>query len=71
MIAVKVQPRTSQYGSHMGTCYHYPAIAEAWDTRFPNSRVFVTSDEHPGLSDDALGEKAIAILRHRFRRMAA
>lgn len=63
MLRTKYTPATSQYGSHMGTCHHYPAVAEAWEDGKPG-RVVITSDEC-GLHDGDLIEKAVALYRNR------
>jgi hypothetical protein len=56
-IATRFHPATSQYGAHMGTCYHYPAYAEAWTSQ---KRVLI---EAGGLEPRQAVEKAVAILR--------
>ena len=30
MIRTKFTEATSRYGAHMGSCRHFPAMAEAW-----------------------------------------
>lgn len=67
MIRSKFSPATSRYGSHMGTCYHYPAMAEAWFEGLRDEAVCV---QELDLEPAQMIEKAVAILRRRkyFRR---
>lgn len=64
MITSGYKEATSRYGSHMGTCEHFPAYAWAQE-KGKLGRVEVTGDMYPGLDGAALQEKAIAILRNR------
>lgn len=62
-IETRLTPATSQYGAHMGTCQHFPEMAEAWERGKPG-RVEITSEQF-GLTGSALVEKAVALLRAR------
>lgn len=64
MITSGHKEATSQYGSNMGTCHHFPAYAWAQEKGKPG-RVEITADMYPGLDGPALQEKAVAILRNR------
>lgn len=66
MVRTSYEPPTSRYGSHMGTCYHYPARASAWIAG--GHRVEITAEEYPNLDEGQLVEKAVAILRAQTRR---
>lgn len=64
MVRTSYKPATSAYGSHMGTCYHFPAYARAWTDR---SAVEINSSQYPSLDAHALIEKAVAILRRQIK----
>lgn len=64
-IVSQYHPATSQYGSHMGTCYHYPAYAEAWREGSRGPSVVV---EMGSMEPHEATAKAVAILtRQRGR----
>lgn len=66
MIRTILTPATSRYGSHMGTCEHFPTYAEAWEDG-KQGRVEITSLQYPNLTDAQLVEKAVAMFRARCR----
>lgn len=61
-IVSQFHPANSQYGSHMGTCYHYPAYAEAWRE---GSRERGVTIETPGMEPAEACAKAVALLTGR------
>lgn len=65
-IDTRYYPATSQYGSHMGTCHHFPAMAEARSSG--GSRVEITAEQYPDLEPAQLVAKARAILLQQIGR---
>ncbi len=70
-IKTKFTERTSRYGSHMGTCHHFPDYAEAWFDGRRETGVEITSDMYPSLEPHQLAEKAVAMLRANTKRRLA
>lgn len=64
LIRTSYSPATSRYGSHMGACQHFPAMAEAWFSGLRDEAVIVVD---AGLEPSQMIEKAVAILRHRLQ----
>lgn len=64
-ITTQYFPATSAYGSHMGTCYHFPAYARAVNDR--GTFVEVNSEQYPNLEPQALVEKARALLVYQTK----
>lgn len=57
---------TSRYGAHMGTCYHYPAMARAWVRNQygeVSAEIEITAEQYPNLEPHQLQAKAVAMLR--------
>lgn len=66
-ITTAYDPATYRSAHHMGSGEYLPAVARATE-RKTGATVEISGAEYPGLDRHAMIEKAVAILRNRFRK---